>query len=383
MKLLIITTGNEFTPSMLYKENYIIKAAIERGDEVLVIASQYTYINGRTAILNKNEQISGYRIIRLPYLYIFNTFISRKIKKVSGLYAEIINYAPDLIFFNCAQVYDIMLCEKLKSKIPNLKIVLDFSTKFINSARNWLSREILHKIIYRYWIQKALPYVDKVFYISIESKEFAHDIYGIPNNLMEHNNLPGQIINEDIKNRIKKEIRIKHHLNDSDIIFAHSGKMGKLKKTIDLLNIFNGINDNRFHLFIIGSFLDGIEEEAMSLIHSDNRIEYLGFMSGDELTRYICAADMYLQPGTISQTSQTAICCGTPICFTSVPTNKELYNGNGFFIDTDKELKNALTKISKEPEILSEMSKKSYILARKELEYTVLYKKILKACHLI
>lgn len=380
MRLLIITTGNNFTTSMLYKENYIIKAAIEKGHEVKVIANMYTYINGETCKLKFAEKDLPYSLVRLPYMFVINDFITNKIRRCKGYLNEVLDFRPDLIFINCAQVYDVLYCKDIKRALPNVKICMDFSTKFINSARSFLSREILHKVIYRSWIQKSLPYVDKVFYISQESMEFARDVYGISEEIMEHNNLPGELISVDRKLLYRDEIRRKHNLKSSSILFVNSGKIGKLKKTVELLKVFKQVDNNDFRLFIIGSLEQDVKDEILSLIEQDNRVEYLGFKSGAELTKYLCAADMYVQPGTISQTSQTAICCGCAISFTTLPTHMEIYNGNGYFIDSDNDMLRMFKDIDKYGiNMLQKMGNKSYELAAKELSYNVLYDKILIA----
>ncbi len=84
---------------------------------------------------------------------------------------------------------------------------------------------------------------------------------------------------------------------------------------------------------------------------------------------------MYLQPGTISQTSQTAICCGCPIMFMDCPTNRALFAENGFLLQNLDEIKDVFERVSQEPEILKSMSEKSYELAFEELEYAKLLMK--------
>ena len=89
--------------------------------------------------------------------------------------------------------------------------------------------------------------------------------------------------------------------------------------------------------------------------------------------------DLYIQPGSISQTCQTAVCCGTPLCFNDIPTHREIYNGNGFFADSEDDIYQVLEAIGKDNTILKEMSEKSYQMAGMELDYNVIYKKILAA----
>lgn len=380
MKILIWTTGNEFTPSMLYKENYLIRAAIKSGDEVIVFANEYTYIGGKSAMAPATEKVAGYKLKRFPYQSFVHPALTSRIRKINGIEDEIIAEKPDLIFINCSQIYNIKNLRKIKSALPDVKIVLDFSTKYLNSARNWLSKNILHRIVYRRWIQNALPYVDRVFYISAESKDFAHEMYGIPYDMMEHNNLPGETIRPEIKKRYKKEIFQHLKLATDNTLILYSGKIYPDKKVDNLVRAFTRNNDPDLRLLIIGVYTDESQRQIIEpLVASDNRIKFMGFVSGEELTKYVCAADLYIQPGSISQTCQTAVCCGTPLAFNDIPTHREIYNGNGFFVESEEDIRQVLEKISNNKELLSRMSALSYDMAASELDYRIIYSNILKA----
>lgn len=378
MKLLILTTGNSFTPSMLYKENYLIKAALERGHTVTVFANQFTYIKGKEKKQSKTERISEYELKRFPYKNLIVPIITDKFRKVEGLEDSIISARPDLLFVNCAQVYNVKNLKKIKDALPSIKIVMDFSTKYLNSAGNWLSKNVLHRVVYRNWIQNALPYVDKVFYISAESRDFAHEMYGIPLDIMEHNNLPGETIPKGMKVVYREEIRKKLHLNE-EILLLYSGKIYPDKKVDQLARAFAQVKSTKLKLLIIGAYTcdDDYKNEVVSIIKSDERIIFMDFVSGDELTKFVSACDLYIQPGSISQTCQTAVCCGTPLCFNDIPTHREIFNGNGFFADSEGDLKNVIQSVADNPNLLVEMSDLSYKIAYEELDYKIIYQKIL------
>lgn len=380
MRILIVTTGNEFTPSMLYKENYIIKAAQDHGDEIFVFANQYTYVKGKTELAVAQEKVEGYTLKRFKYRSYGNKILTSRVRRIDGLENEIVRLKPDLIFFNCGQVYNIKNLKLIKQALPDVKIVIDFSTKYLNSARNWFSKNILHRLIYRSWLQEALPYVDKIFYISQESKVFAQEMYKIPDEIMEHNNLPGETIPVETKMAYKHEVFAKMGMTKDTIMFMYSGKIYPEKKVDHLVRAFVRTKEPNFRLIIIGVYNDDASRLTIEpLIASDKRIKFMNFVSGSELTKYVCAADLYIQPGSISQTCQTAVCCGTPLCFNDIPTHREIYNGNGCFVDSEEDIYNVFETIGKNPAILKEMSGKAYLMANEELDYHVIYRKILQA----
>lgn len=80
MRIVFVCTGNSFTPTMLYKENYFIRAAVNKGYDVLVIASEYMYIDGvRKRIGAYEGEIDGYKLVRIPYKkYLGSNYFSEK-----------------------------------------------------------------------------------------------------------------------------------------------------------------------------------------------------------------------------------------------------------------------------------------------------------------
>jgi len=48
-----------------------------------------------------------------------------------------------------------------------------------------LSREILHRVICTHAIQEALPYIDKILYITPQPADFVKKMYDIPDHAME------------------------------------------------------------------------------------------------------------------------------------------------------------------------------------------------------
>ena len=169
-------------------------------------------------------------------------------------------------------------------------------------------------------------------------------------------------------------------LQGNNVIFLYSGKIYPEKKVEQLIRAFIRTKNQDFRLIIIGVYTDDSSKQVIEpLISSDSRIIFMNFVSGNELTKYVCATDLYIQPGSISQTCQTAVCCGTPLCFNDVPTHREIYNGNGFFVDSEDDIFNVFQIVEKNPQMLNEMSIKSYLLAEQELDYHVIYNKILKA----
>ena len=111
-------------------------------------------------------------------------------------------------------------------------------------------------------------------------------------------------------------------------------------------------------------------------IKKDKRVKYLGWKSGDELLEYICASDIYIQPGTQSSTAITAVCCGLPTFLYPYISYEKIFDTNTFWVKDEKEIRETVEKVLENPDLLENMSKRSYEIAKNILDYRKLAARI-------
>ena len=87
-----------------------------------------------------------------------------------------------MIFCHGIQFWDLHQVSRYVKNNPECKLIADNHAANINSARNILSRQILHKVIYKIAIQRALPFISMVYVLAPGCRDFA-DVYKrqIPN----------------------------------------------------------------------------------------------------------------------------------------------------------------------------------------------------------
>lgn len=158
-------------------------------------------------------------------------------------------------------------------------------------------------------------------------------------------------------------------LKEDDVLLVHSGKMDKLKRTEDLLKAFIQVPDDRLKLILIGSMEEDVKKNTDKLIVSDKRIKFLGWKNGDELLEYLCACDLYAQPGSQSATLQNALCCGSAAMLYTHESYKYLLKNSVFYIKTIEDIKSVLEEISKNRESLENKRAQTNKIAREILDY--------------
>jgi len=370
--------GNPFSEEMSYKENYLIRASIEKGREILILAPTEKFVNGRVVRTNESDSniTNNVRLIRMNYERVVNKILTEKYRKSSRFMTIVLSFKPDVIFFNTIQVYNILDCKEIKDKLPKTRILADVSSDYGNSAQNFISKEILHRLIYKRWIQRSLPFIDRVFYVAESSRLFLSEIYRVSDDKMEFSPLCAEIFSRENKIEKKNKFCARHSIDDGTLILSHSGKMNNSKKTIELLQAFRRISNIKWRLFIAGKFEEDIEKAAQQLISEDPRVTYLGFLDLEGLTDMLCASDLYVQPYSPSQTAQTAMGCLTPVLFARIQAYVGYEESGGIFIDSTEQLFDCFKQIHNKAIDLDSLSQKIEKFAEKYLNYITIEERL-------
>lgn len=372
MKILHCCLSNFYIDNYNYQENALPRQNKIDGHEVMILASTEVMVdNSQLGYTKPAEYINedGIKVVRIPYRSFLFKPLTKKIRAYKNTMRYIEEFNPDIILFHGASSYELVNVSKYKEKNPNIKLYVDNHADFNNSAKNFISKRLLHLAFYRRLIQKSLGYIDKILCISHESFEFMKDLYDIPINKLEFYPLGGAIPeDEEYRNR-RGNKRTELKLDDSDILFVHSGKMGKRKRTVELLKAFKNIEKNNHKLLLLGSIPEETKLEISRLIEEDERVKFLGWKNSEELYDYLCAADMYLQPGSQSVTMQHAICCRCPVMLYPHKSHMPYLNGNGYYVETVADMVEVFKRIEVNPKILKNMEYMSKKVADELLDY--------------
>ncbi len=371
MKIIHIGLVGPFTENMTYQGNQLSDQNAKDRHNVTFIASCSKFYKGEIVYGLPEDYFmdNGVRLIRLEYIKILNSFISKKIRKVKNLYLLLEEIKPDVIFFHDIGTWEILSVAKYKEYHPSVKLYVDSHADANNSAKNFISKYFLHKLFYRAIFRKSLPSIDKVFYLSFECGEFLKSMYHVPKEKMEFYPLGGIIFSKEERHIKREKIRNSLELNDNQVLFIHSGKMDKYKRTADILKSFSKVKSDKIRLVIIGSMTMDVREAVEPLIEADFRVFFAGWKTADELLEYLCAADVYVQPGGQSATLQNAICCGCSIMIYPYKSHEPYLQGNGYYIVSVEDMMRVFQEIADDPSVLKMMGENSDKIARELLDY--------------
>lgn len=355
-----------------YQENVIPTIHAHEGHTVLMVASCVSFNeHGEPCIVEptKYHSKNGFDVIRVPYKKLFEVGLLRRFRLYEGVYDIIENFKPDIMYFHGCSALELNTVVRYKRRHPEVVLFIDNHADRNNSASSYASLLIQHKLIYKPSLKKALPYTEKLLCPSIECMDFCREVYGVPDEKLEFYPLGGTIFSIRQREEIRANVRLKENVAQNAIVFTHSGKMDAKKRTIDIIKAFKSVKNEDFRLWIIGVLMDDVKEKVIEEISTDNRISYLGWKNSEELTDYLCATDFYVQPGGQSATMQNAMCCGCAVMLYPYKSHGPYVDGNGFFVSTVDDMRDAFAEISNHPEMCIEMKKKSLEIASELLDY--------------
>ena len=351
MNILHLCLGNFFIDNYSYQENMLTKYHSLQGHAVTVIASLYSFdVNGKGSELNGPSRYineSGCIVIRLAYKWPkrWNRFF----RHFTGLYKAIEESKPDIMFSHNLSYGDTVVVKHYLRDHPHVKLFADNHADYINSAKNWWSKNILHPVIWRFYAKQLEPYLTKCYGVTPMRCRFLKEMYHINDALVEY--LPlgvdDELIPKDRK-AIRQSLRMELGISSDDFVIFTGGKIDRLKNTHVIIDALTRINSPHIHLIICGVLTPSMAY-LFEKITSIKQIHYLGWCDARRVMDCMVSSDMACFPGTHSTLWEQVVGVGLPAIFKRWPEMEHVnvYNNCIFVSGSDSlELGRAILKLS-------------------------------------
>lgn len=378
-KIVHIMLAGPVTDGWTYQDNLLTKYHQRLGYEVTMITSQWVWgENGklekfeRTDYINENDV----KVIRLPIEG--KDEFSRKFKRYYGLYAAIEGETPIILFIHGVSFCDVKTVVRYIRSHSDVRVYVDNHSDFSNSGTNWLSRNVLHKIIWKHNAQMLLPYTEKFYGVLPARVDWLVDMYGLPKEKCELLVMGGDDEKIDKAQNEKKirKLRQRYGIDNDDFLIVTGGKIDSAKKqTLLLMKSVQEIDDQRIKLIVFGSVDDDLMEDVKEL-SDGSRVKYIGWIRGAESYQYFAAADLAVFPGRHSVFWEQVVSQGIPlVCKYWEGTTHVNVNNNAIFIMNDSvdTIKEIITNLCEENKYIE--LKKNAIKASNEFRYSNIAKK--------
>ncbi len=308
-----------FADALEYQENLLVRYYLNKGHDVTVITSTFNSVFDYYADKHDNSvassirEVDGAKIIRLRYRY----NILNRVRAYTPIDDILEQEKPDLLYVHCI-IPNLPECIRYLKRNQETRMIMDYHADYSNSGKNWISIKILHGIIRKHFLNRARPYLSRIFPIVPAGIDFLHEVYGVP--LEEMELLPlGTDLN--FASRVREErrgraIREELGITPQDFVVFTGGKLNPLKKTEHLIDAIRSLPDRDLHLIIAGA-ADPNEPDYAALLerHADGdpRIHFGGWQDKVGLYDHLDASNIAVFPASQSVLWQQSLGMGLPL----------------------------------------------------------------------
>lgn len=339
MKIVHICLCGAMTDGFNYQENVITKYHKKMGNDVTIIASQWIWnSDGKLKRTYKTDYINedGVKMVRLS---IKHGTVNSRLKTYPDLYGAVEKERPDILFIHDCQFLDIGKLALYAKRHPNVKVYVDNHVDYSNGAHGWLSRNLLHKGLWRFCVKKIEPYVTKFYGVLPARVDFLKEMYDLPANKCELlvMGADDELVEKAENPKIMKETRISLGIHGNDFLIITGGKIDEWKtQTLLLMEAIQNISAERVRLIVFGSVSDNLKEKVNALV-DDVKIQYVGWLSSEESYNLFGAADLVVFPGRHSVYWEQVAGQGIPMIVKDWPGTHHIdLGGNVLFLEQDK-----------------------------------------------
>ena len=244
----------------------------------------------------------------------------------------------------------------------DVTVFVDNHADFSNSATNWFSKNILHKIVWKHTEHQIEPYAKKFYGVLPVRVDFLKDIYGLPADKCELlvMGADDELVERAKTSGARERIRKQYGISDSDFLIVTGGKIDQWKtQTLLLMQAVQNISNPSVRLIVFGSVTDELKEQVKNLSDSV-KVQYIGWISSEDTYDYFEASDLVVFPGRHSVMWEQVTGQGKPMIVKDWPgTHHVDLGGNVLFLTEDSvgEIQEKIESLLAEPSKLKEMTK--------------------------
>jgi len=292
----------------------------------------------------------------------------------------VINYTlPFKLLFNRYDAYIVAITNRdILSILVTLLIAKFFKKPFIAWSSYFTDIDFsnfignipgkIANIVFNLYVKIICKYSDCFVAYGSRAKEFLIS-HGVP----ERKIFIGTQVLAEPESQTEKILVSKSNLEvykDKKVIL-YLGYLRKKKGVDYLIRAFKKLKTEGAVLIIAGA---GPEEEKLkSLAKDDENINFVGYVEGEEKSKYYSIADIFVLPTLHDPWGlvvNEAMYFGLPVITTDAAGASELIKGNGFVVKAgdEEELRRAIEKLLNDDELRKEMGLKSKEIIK---DYTV------------
>ena len=338
------------TDGLTYQENIITKYHRRMGLAVTIIASQYEWNHeGKSSFTDRTyyRNSDDVKVIRLP---VKKGTVDSRLKVYPDLYKTVEAEQPEILFIHSCQFLDIITLARYAKKHPDVRVYMDNHVDYSNGVHGWLSKNILHKGLWRFCVHQIEPYVTRFYGVLPTRVDILKELYALP---AEKCSLlvmgaDDEMVQRAAQPEVRSHIRKQYGIAEDDFLVVTGGKIDAYKtQTLLLMKAVQKISHEKVRLIVFGSVANELKERVQALADG-KKVQYIGWVQAKDSYDYFAAADLVVFPGRHSVFWEQVTAQGIPMLVKDWPgTHHVDLGGNVQFLKQDSvdEIKDAIERL--------------------------------------
>ena len=351
--ILNICLTGPYSDGFAYQDNLLPKYQRRLGHRVVVIAPAWRWSRDGSLehiVPSRYADKDGVEIVRIENDQ--GKSVEYRFKTYRELKALLLEYAPDIIFLHGLQIRDSATVARYVRKHSGVRLFVDNHADESNSATNWLSKNVLHRVVWKHYAKILEPLTEMFWGVLPARVDFLVKYYGVPRKKCD---LLVMGADDDEVARasnpsVCKLIRARLGFSADDFVVVTGGKIDPAKTPTFLLMDAVRSLGGRTKLLVFGPVDPALQGE-FDCRREDGRIVYVPWADSSESYDYFATADAVCFPGRHSVYWEQAAAMGKPLIVKRWRGTEHVdICGNVIFLDKDSadEIRAAIIKVSLE-----------------------------------
>lgn len=380
MRICHLCLNGPYNEGWNYQENILPKYHALQGNDVYQIVTPYIWEGTQFKESTDKEYINEHGV------HIYRCYAKKgliggiRFNRYPEVYSLLEKINPEILFIHDVQCLDMSTVAKYLKKHPHCIVYADNHSDFSNSARNWVSKNIIHKIIWKRMANIIEPYVKKFYGVLPARVDFLIDVYGLPKDKVELlvMGADDEIVNDAVKLGNITKTRREFNISEKDFLIVTGGKINSSRpETIELMKAVSEINIPNIKLLVFGTASNELKAEFDKCCSLKN-IVYAGWQESRKTYYLMAAADLIVFPGLHSVMWEQSVAVGVPGLFRKISGFEHIDVGGNvqFLKETSKEcLKTTIEQLIQDKQGLKKMKKVAVEKGMKMFSYNEISKR--------
>lgn len=299
MKICHLCLNGPYNEGWNYQENLLPKYHAKQGNDVYQIVTPYMW-KGTELVLSEEKKYTNNNNVNIIRCKVKRGKIGgTRFNRYPELKQMLKEIRPEILFIHDVQFLDIVVVAEYLKEHSDCIAYADNHSDFSNSARNWISKNILHKIIWKNMAKIVAPYIKKFYGVLPARVDFLTNIYQLPKDKCELlvMGADDELVKTAKHSESREKIRKKYGISTDDFLVMTGGKIDAFKtQTILLMQAVRKSKNSKLKLIVFGSVAPELQEQVHGLADGE-KVQYIGWIDSKDSYFLFAAADLVVFPG--------------------------------------------------------------------------------------